>query len=43
LLERALPPEVMRATRRADHELSRFCRGLYPSYLTHRATKRRVA
>lgn len=43
LLERALPPEVMRATRRADHELSRLCRGLYPFYLAKRATKRSVA
>jgi hypothetical protein len=43
LLERELPPGVMAATRRADHELSRFCRGLYPSYLTLRANKRRVA
>ena len=43
LLERALPAGVMEATRRADHELSRFCRGLYPSYLTQRASKRRVA
>ncbi len=40
LLERALAPGVMAATRRADLELSRFCRGLYPSYLAHRAQKR---
>lgn len=43
LLEKALPAAVMDATRRADLELSRFCRGLYPSYLTHRAQKRELA
>ncbi|MBK7151565.1 MAG: radical SAM protein [Sandaracinaceae bacterium] len=43
LLERALPPDVMRATRLADQELSRLCRGLYPSYLAKRASKRSVA
>ncbi|MCA9599862.1 MAG: radical SAM protein [Myxococcales bacterium] len=36
LLERRLAPEVWRSTLSADHELSRFCRGLYGDFLDYR-------
>lgn len=36
-LERALPPEILRATRAADAELTRLCRRLYPAWKLWRA------
>ncbi len=41
LLEQALTPEILTSTRAADAELTRFCRGLYKSYLEYR--QRRAA